>query len=318
MNETYIKTIVSLALAEDLGSGDMTTNNLIRKSAVGQANIVFKSDGIVCGLGVVDAVFKKLSKKIKFQRKVSEGAGVKKGKVVAVIQGPARAILTGERVALNFLTHLSAIATTTRAFVDQIKPYRPKIMDTRKTTPLLRPLERYAVRIGGGHNHRFDLSQMTVVKDNHRFLLSSPNALIGDLEVASTRFPIIPPRRDGNDKRQGSFRRDNLIHAIKMVKTKTKKIIELEVDTLEQLQEALQSAADIILLDNMSPHQVRQAVIWRYHLKSKILLEASGNIRLNNVRAYAKSGVDRISVGCLTASPQTLDISLDLVRHENC
>lgn len=281
MNQAYINNIVALALAEDLGSGDITTNNLIRQSAVAKANIVFKSDGIVCGLGIADAVFKKLSKKIKFQPKVAEGTRVKKGKVVAVIQGPARAILTGERVALNFLTHLSAIATTTRAFVDQIKPYKAKIMDTRKTTPLLRPLERYAVRIGGGHNHRFDLSEMVMVKDNHRFLLSSSNILMSN--------------------------------AIKMIKTKTRKPVELEVDTLEQLQEALQSGVDIILLDNMSPHQVRQAVIGCRHLKSRIMLEASGNIRLNNVRAYAKAKVDHISVGCLTGSPQRLDISLDFI-----
>ncbi len=302
VNQAYIKTIVALALAEDLGSGDITTNSLIPASLRAQARIIFKSDGIVCGLNVVQCVFKILNKQVRLQTTVAEGSRVKKGKVVAFIKGPARAILTGERVALNFLTHLSAIATHTRALAERIKPYKTKILDTRKTTPLLRQLERYAVRIGGGHNHRFDLSTMAMIKDNHCFLLSSPNALIGDPGSASSRFPIIPPWRDGNDR---------LVKAVQTIKTKTRKMVELEVDKEQEFQQALNSKADIILLDNMTPQQVRRAVVFRNRVKSKILLEASGSINLDNVRAYAATGVDRISVGALRASGPALDISLD-------
>ncbi len=277
MNQAYMKTIVTLALAEDLGSGDITTNSLIPASTQAQARIIVKSDGIVCGLNVAQCVFKTLNKQVKLQRNVAEGSRVKKGKVVAFIKGPARAILTGERVALNFLIHLSAIATHTRALVDRIKPYKTKILDTRKTTPLLRSLERYAVRIGGGYNHRFDLSTMAMIKDNHCFML----------------------------------KKNSLADAVKTIKTKTRKALELEVDTWKEFQQALNSKADIILLDNMTPAQIRRAVIFRDQGKSKVLLEASGGIHLDNVRAYAATGVDRISIGSLTASRQALDMSLD-------
>ena len=275
MKNTFLNTIVGLALAEDLGSGDITTNSLIPKLARAKACIILKSAGVVCGLSTAEVVFKTLNKNIKFQCKVFEGVRVKKGTVVAVVEGSARAILSGERVALNLLAHLSAVATSTRAFVDAIKPYKTKIMDTRKTTPLLRHLERYAVRTGGGVNHRFDLSQMVMIKDNHRHMAS-------------------------------------LSDAVKTIKSKTNKTIEVEVDTLDQFKEALNSKADIILLDNMTPAQVRQAVALRQQLNPRILLEASGNINIDNVRAYAAAGVERISIGSLTTAPSRIDISLDL------
>ncbi|MBI3602663.1 MAG: carboxylating nicotinate-nucleotide diphosphorylase [Candidatus Omnitrophica bacterium] len=277
MNQAYIKTIVALALAEDMGRGDITTNSLIPASLETQARIIFKSAGIVCGLNVAQCVFKTLSRRVKFQKTVADGSRVKKGKFIAFIKGPARAILIGERVALNFLIHLSAIATHTRALVESIKPYKTKILDTRKTTPLLRSLERYAVRTGGGHNHRFDLSTMAMIKDNHL----------------------------------KTFGNDRLVKAVQAIKAKTKKLVELEVGTLREFQQALNSKADMILLDNMTPAQVRRAVIWRNQVKSRILLEVSGGINLDNVRAYAATGVERISIGSLRTSRQVLDISLN-------
>ncbi len=279
MNETHLKNIVKLALNEDLGKGDITTNNLIPESAQAEAHFIFKSEGIVCGLNVAQCVLRTFSKKISFRRLVSEGSRVKKQTVVAVVKGPARDILSAERVAINFLTHLSSIATHTRVFVDQIKPYSSKLFDTRKTTPLLRQLERYAVKIGGGNNHRFDLSEMAMIKDNHRSMLG----------------------------------KHGLKDAVQMIKSKTKKKVVLEVDTWEELKEGLTSKAEIILLDNMTPAQVRKAVILRNQINPRILLEASGGIDLNKVRAYAQTKVERISVGSLTSVKEGIDISLDFV-----
>jgi nicotinate-nucleotide pyrophosphorylase (carboxylating) len=277
MKDSYLLTIVKAALAEDLGAGDVTTNHLVPSSAYVEARLVFKSEAIVCGLDVAEYVFKTLNKKIIFQKLVKEGTRVKK-QTVAVIKGPARAILSGERVAINFLTHLSAIATKTRAFVDSVKSHSSKIYDTRKTTPLLRPLERYAVRVGGAENHRFNLSTMAMIKDNHRLLLQH-----------------------------------GLKQSVQIIKRKTDKEIILEVDTLEELKEALTSQANVILLDNMTIAQVRHAVVLRNKINSQVALEASGGINLKNVAAYAKAGVERISVGTLTSVREPIDISLDFI-----
>ncbi len=279
MTQAYMKTIVNAALTEDIGQGDVTTNSLVPASTKVEAHLVFKSEGIVCGLNVAESVFKTFDKKINFQKLVNEGTRVKKQKVIAIIKGPARVILTVERVAVNFLTHLSSIATRTRMMVDCIKPYPSKIFDTRKTTPLLRAMERYAVRVGGGHNHRFNLCAMVMIKDNHRVLL----------------------------QKQG------LKEAVQIVKSKTRKMVVLEVDTWDEFKEALTSRAEIILLDNMTPVQVRKAVTLRDRIGSSVLLEASGGVNLQNVRAYARTGVERISVGTLTSVKDGIDISLDFV-----
>lgn len=276
MKNEYLKKIVYAALTEDIGQGDITTNTLVDKKSFAEAQIIFKTEGVVCGLDIVQHVFKSLSKKMSFKRLVNDGTKVKKQTIVAIIKGPARALLTGERVALNFLTHMSAIATRTRSFVEQVKPYSSKILDTRKTTPLLRLLERYAVRIGGGENHRFDLFEMAMIKDNHRLLLNK-----------------------------------NLKEAVELIKAKTHKKVILEVDMWSEFREALNSKAEIILLDNMKPAQVQKCVNLRNKLKPGVLLEASGGIALNNVRAYAKTGVDRISIGSLTSVIEGIDISLD-------
>lgn len=279
MQDAYLKELVRKALKEDISSGDITTNSLVTPNASAKASLLFKTDGVVCGLALAALVFKSLSPKITFKVLVCEGTWVKKGTVVAKIQGPARAILTGERVALNFLTHSSSIATRTRLFVEAIKPYRAQILDTRKTTPLLRAVERQAVKAGGGYNHRFDLAEMAMIKDNHRFMLG----------------------------------KQALIKAVDIIKAKTKKRVILEVDTLDELLQALQSKAEVILLDNMTPAMIAKAVALRNKINPRVLLEASGGIKLENVRAYAKTGVDRISIGSLTSVKSGVDISLDFI-----
>ncbi len=278
LKEEYIKTIVQLSLAEDIGPGDITTDNLIPLKSRSQARLVAKADGIVCGTNLAREVFKTLNPGITFRVLIKDGQQVHPGDVIAQILGPTRFLLSGERVAINLLSFLSGIATQTRHFINKIKPYKTAIMDTRKTTPLLRQLERYAVRTGGGVNHRFNLNDMAMVKDNHRISCGA---------------------RDMNE----------VIDALRRnIKTK----IEVEVDNLNQLKDILNSKADIILLDNMTPRDVARAVDLRHKIKSKILLEASGGISLENVKQYAATGVDRISVGALTHSRQALDISMEL------
>ncbi len=278
MRPQDVRHIVRLALAEDLGQGDITTNGLIPNTFKAKARLIAKADGIVCGMILTQQTFKTLSPRLQFKALVKDGQRVKKGQVLAQIEGPGRALLSGERVAINFLSFLSGIATKTRSFVDAVKPYKSIILDTRKTTPLLRVLKRYAVRCGGGVNHRYNLNDMAMIKDNHRV---------------------------------ACFKKHSLIEAVDRLKSTTKKRIELEVDTWEQFQEALQSKADIILLDNMTPKQIKRAVMERNRIKSKILLEASGGINLGDVKKYAATEVDRISIGELTHSVQALDISLD-------
>ncbi len=279
MKPEYVQTIVQLALAEDLGRGDITTNHLVASNIQAKARFIAKDEGIICGVDMARRVFKALSPAVKFKILLKDGQKVKKTDIIAEITGPARALLSGERVALNLLSFLSGIATQTRRFVDTIKPYRAAILDTRKTMPLLRQLERYAVRTGGGTNHRFNLNDMVMIKDNHHVVCAQMDIkkVVADL------------------------------------KKKTKAKIEIEVDNFDQLKEALESKADIILLDNMKPQQIAQAVKMRNQIKSKILLEASGSIGLHNVRQYAATGVDRISIGALTHSYQSLDISMELM-----
>lgn len=283
MHKDYIRHIVSLALTEDIGTGDVTTNSLVPAGAKSKAEILFKTEGVVCGLDFAKEAFNRLDPAVRFQAKVKDGAMVKQGTVVAHVSGPSRAILTGERVALNFLSMLSGIATKTRAFADHVKPYKTDILDTRKTTPLLRMAERYAVKTGGGINHRYDLSSMAMIKDNHRAFCN------GRLDFAGM---------------------------VKAVKAKGRTAVELEVDSLKDLPAALTSGADIILLDNMTPAQVRAAVQLRNKLKFKTPLEASGGISLKNVRAYAMAGVERISLGGITHTRQAVDVSLELCDHQ--
>lgn len=279
MKPAYINTIVHLALAEDIGKGDITTDYLVPSKIQAKARLIACADGIICGVDLAREVFKTLNSKVYFRTLIKDGQQARKNDVIAEMAGSARTLLSGERVAVNLLSFLSGIATQTRRFVDQVKPYKVDIMDTRKTTPLLRQMERYAVRCGGGVNHRFNLHYMAMIKDNHRILCRERSMI----EVINT------------------FK--------KTVKTK----LEVEVDDLDQLKEILLSRADIILLDNMPPQQIAQAVKLRNKAKSRILLEASGGITLKNIKRYAATGVERISVGALTHSRQILDISLEFI-----
>lgn len=268
-----LERVAFAALAEDLGDGDVTTEATVDVDATGSAELVVKEPGVVCGLAVAEAVFRAVDSELRFERLVEEGASVAAGTAVARVVGAERAILTGERTALNFLARLSGIATLTRRYVDAVEGTGAAILDTRKTTPGLRALEKHAVATGGGRNHRFGLDDGVLVKDNHLRAAGS---------VAS---------------------------AVERLRAVTPLPIEVECDTLEQVSEALAAGAEAILLDNMSPDQLRSAVaLARGHAR----LEASGGVTLENVRAVAETGVDEISVGALTHSARSLDVSLEL------
>ena len=261
------------ALAEDVGEGDVTTEATIDAEASGEAVLVLKEPGVVCGLDQAEAVFRALDSELRFERLVDEGALVESGTAVARISGPLRAILTGERTALNFLGRLSGIATLTRRYVDAVSGTDVAILDTRKTTPGLRVLEKHAVAIGGGRNHRLALDDGVLVKDNHLRAAGSIRDAVDRLRAA-TQLPV-----------------------------------EVECDTLEQVSEAIAAGADAVLLDNMGIDRLREAVALA---RGRVRLEASGGITLANVRAVAETGVDEISVGALTHSARSLDVSLEL------
>lgn len=280
MNTPFVNRIVKSALQEDLcPNGDITTNALVPEHKRAAADIIVKTAVTISGLAFAKRVFKQLDPSSQFIPYVKDGERIKAKTKIATVRASARALLTGERTALNFLSYLSGIATTTSQFADKIKKYKTRLLDTRKTTPTLRILERYAVLCGGGNNHRFNLAAMAMIKDNHRVFAKQNNA--------------------------------NLAQLVDALKSKTSKKIELEVDTLEELAEALLTKADIILLDNMSLQQTRQAVLMRNRINKKILLESSGGITLNKIAHYAAAGVERISIGALTHSPVPVDISLE-------
>lgn len=279
MKTADIRKIVFLALSEDIGRGDVTTNALVPRGRKAVVRVVFRSPGVVCGLGIAAMVFKCLDLRIRFKPLVRDGVFLSKPGPVARIEGSARAILTGERVALNFLGRLSGIATLTRRFVQKVRPYKTVILDTRKTIPLLRTFERYAVRCGGGTNHRFDLGAAVLIKDNHRAFCSPAMSI---------------PTMVSRVRKKGGT-------------------IEVEADNIRQVRAALDSSADIILLDNMTLSQTRKAVLWRDRMRPDVRLESSGGITLANVRAYAAAGVERISVGALTHSSKSVDVSLEFI-----
>ena len=281
------KNLIKQALREDIGKGDITTNALILPGVQAKAVVTAKQTGVIAGLDIAKAVFAELDKNIKIKTFVKDGDRVKANKKIIEISGKTRAILTAERTALNFLGHLSGIATLTREFVDKVKPYKVKILDTRKTMPGLRILEKYAVKCGGGANHRIGLWDAILIKDNH---ISAVNSKLSDI--------------------------------IKNIRKRYKKNIsvEIEVKNLSELKDALEGSPDIILLDNMPLSQIKQAVKMRneflqttnYKLPNTVFLEVSGGVNLANVRQIAKAGVDRISIGALTHSAKTLDISLSI------
>ncbi|MDK2800280.1 MAG: hypothetical protein PWP27_1626 [Clostridiales bacterium] len=273
MLNTNVDEIVSRALNEDIGTGDITTLSTIPKEQKISGRFIAKESGIICGLEIVKKVFEKIDKEIEVLPRVSDGDKVNKGDILAEIKGPAAGILTGERVALNFLQRLSGISTKTAQMMEVVEGTKAKITDTRKTTPGLRVLEKYAVRVGGGINHRFNLSDGVLIKDNH-------------IKAA------------GNITNAIAAARKNAPHTLK---------IEVEVETMEQIEEALKAGADIIMLDNMDIATMEKAV---KKVNGRALVEASGNMGDKDLQSVANTGVDLISVGALTHTVKWMDISL--------
>ena len=284
------KILVRKALEEDLGTGDITTDCLVPRNLRAEASITAKSGGLLCGGEVVREVFHSVDSSLAVKQNVPDGKRISKGKVVFQIRGRASSILKAERVALNFLGPLSGIATLTHQFVQKIKGTRSGIYDTRKTTPLWRELEKYAVKTGGGKNHRFGLWDEILVKDNHWF------AIWDLLEKTRCRY--------FGQKMKRALRREKVP-------------VEVEVENLGQLIHFLEGdfLPGRILLDNFSVSELKRAVGLVRKRKLKISLEASGGITLHNVRKVAQTGVERISVGALTHSAPVLDFSLKLVRR---
>jgi nicotinate-nucleotide pyrophosphorylase (carboxylating) len=270
--------IIELALSEDIGAGDLTAGTVIPDTARATGQMLLKSTGVISGLTVVERVFARVDTKIRWQALVEDGVPLEAGTVIGEIAGPARSVLTAERTALNFVQRLSGVATLTRTFVDAIAGTGARIIDTRKTTPGMRVLDKQAVRHGGGFNHRIGLFDGVMIKDNHIAALGGDDAICEAVDRARSQIP----------------------HTVK---------IEVEVANLEQLRHALASGAEIIMLDNMSVEMMREAVAIT---AGKAILEASGGVSLASVRAIAESGVDVISVGALTHSAPALDISVDL------
>ena len=276
ISQNRIKELVTVALREDIGEGDITTKACFPKKRNAKARIIAKQRGIIAGLRIAKIVFKTVDNKINFKSLVKDGTEVKKGDVLAEISGQVTSILAGERTALNFLGRLSGIATLTKKYVEKVKPYKARIFDTRKTTPGLRDIEKYAVSVGGGQNHRTGLYDMVLIKDNH---LKIGNKNIKEL-VQSVRGRIPEDVK-----------------------------IEIEAENLLQVKEVLQSDADIILLDNMDIQTIKKAISLVKNLSE---IEISGNVSLDSVEKLAKCGVDRISVGKLTHSAEAMDISLKI------
>lgn len=268
-----IDKVVLNALEEDMPYGDITTDSLIPEDRMVEAKFLAKADGVICGMPVAERVFKLIDARAALEILKNDGQAVQKGEILAILRGPAAAVLKGERTALNLLQRLSGIATRTHCFAELVKDYPVSIADTRKTTPGLRYLEKYAVRCGGGRNHRYSLSDAVMLKDNH---IAAGG---GILSAARTVRASIP-------------------HTVK---------IEVEVENMDMVREALESGADIIMLDNMDIAAMAEAV---RVIGGRALVEASGDVTEERIRAIAETGVDIISIGCITHSVKALDISL--------
>lgn len=265
-------------LKEDLGRGDITTQAVVRPGVMGRGRFLAKQDFVLCGLELAEAVFASLNSTIELESKAHDGDSIRQGTEFAWITGPAAVLLSGERTALNLLQRLSAVATLTRSFVDRIAGTKAKIVDTRKTTPGLRVLEKYAVTVGGGHNHRFGLDDGVLIKDNHIALA-------------------------GGVRRAIESARASVAHTMK---------IEVEVAGESQLRQALSAAAEVIMLDNMTIEQIRESVRLITEQAPGTIVEVSGGVTLDNVREFAETGCDLISVGALTHSAGAVDISFKI------
>mgnify|MGYP001590018874 CR=1 FL=1 len=303
--------LIRNALKEDIVSGDITSELLLPKNKKIKAIILLKEEAVIAGLRIAEKVFKTVDNKIKFKAQVLEGSLQKKGKIIAVLEGSARHMLLAERTALNFLAHLSGIATLVRSFAFKVKPYKVKIMDTRKTIPGLRNLQKYAVYLGGGYSYRMGLWDEILIKDNH---------------IAASCL-----RRHASGVMPQASCVEELIETIKKKRPKDMKI-EIEVKNLKEFMSALKAQPDIIMLDNMKIADIRKAVAIRLKTQDSLrlrsgqarlpavggtgntLLEASGGVNLDNVRTIAATGVDMISIGCLTHSVKAIDISLEITH----
>ena len=295
-SKSQIEEIVDRALAEDLGKGDVTTEALIPGDQRGTGFIVAKKEGILAGIEVAKQVFHRVDLELKVEILLEDGARVKPGGKVAKVSGSIASILKAERIALNFLQRLSGIASETNRYVARVEGLPVRIMDTRKTTPGLRSLEKYAVRVGGGENHRMNLGDGILIKDNHLAALRSQGLNIKEI--------IAKARQNAPLSLRGEKRRSNL--------QARQTQVEVEVGAVSEALEAVEAGANIVMLDNMNLEDMRKAV---KSIHGRALIEASGGITLGNVRAVAETGVDFISVGALTHSAKALDISLELELH---
>ena len=270
-----IEKFIREALTEDIGNGDITTDSIIDAEKISKATVNFRNGGILAGIGVLKMVFQTLDNEMSFNIMASDSQKINEGQDIAILHGKARAILTGERTALNFIQRMSAIATLTNEYQRAIYPYKAKITDTRKTTPNFRIFEKYAVKAGGGSPHRFGLYDCVMIKDNH-------------IEIAGSITEAVKRARN------------NIPHTIK---------IEVETENLDQVQEALNNNADIIMLDNMPINIMKKAL---EIINNKAIVEASGNISIENINEIASIGVDYISTSAITAKAGILDIGLDM------
>ena len=272
-NNPQVESLINLALSEDIGTGDITTLSTIPSDKTAHGRFIAKEDMVICGLDLAEHIFAKLDGGILFKTDAKDGDFIEKGTVFATVDGNAQNVLTGERTALNFMQRLTGIATRTREAVREVEGTKAKITDTRKTTPGMRVLEKYAVRVGGGTNHRFNLADGVLIKDNH---IAVSGGIVNAVRNARNTIP----------------------HTLK---------IEVEVETKEQLFEALEAGADIIMLDNMSNDLMRECVDI---IDGRAVVEASGNMGEKSLRDVAATGVDIISIGALTHTVKAADISL--------
>lgn len=272
-NRVNIDEYILNALREDITSEDVTTNAIMRKPCQGKADLICKEDGVICGLEVFKRTFELLDDTARFETELSDGDEVKKGQLMGVIRGDIRALLSGERTALNYLQRMSGIATFTRELVKELEGCKTKLLDTRKTTPNMRPFEKYAVKVGGGTNHRYNLSDGILIKDNH---IGAAGSITKAVAMAKEYAPFV-------------------------------RKIEVEVETLEQLDEAIAAGADIIMLDNMDNATMKEAVA---RVAGKAETECSGNVTKERLAEISEIGVDYVSSGALTHSAPIMDISL--------
>ena len=279
MDLRKVRRIVQSALEEDVGAGDVTSEWTVGAEAPASGRMIAKEAGVICGLDVARLVFGEVDREIDFTSRVRDGDRVTAGDEITRIEGPARGILTGERVALNFLQRMSGIATMTANYVEAVRGTGARILDTRKTTPGLRTLEKYAVRCGGGENHRFGLYDMVLIKDNH---IAAAGGIGEAVRSAKCKMPS----------------------------AKCQMPIEVEVKDLSELADALEVGVDRIMLDNMSVEEMRQAVEAVRKASDAVEIEASGGVTLAHLRKIAETGVDFVSVGALTHSARALDVSL--------